>query len=243
MVLQLNGSESLTIASGQTGSSFTFSTGLTSGTAYTVTVYSYSSSTQSYVLNYSTGSISSSNVSNVSLVFSTVTTPDGDVCFPANTLVLTNQGYIPIDKIDPSIHSIRNKKIIAVTKTVSADQHLVRIAKHALGKNYPSKTVYSSRNHKVFYKGHMIKAKHLVERVENVTLSPYNGEPLYNILLEEHEKMQVNNLIVETLHPEHKVAKLYRILGMLSPAEQADLITIYNKYDREYKPNAKKSQT
>ena len=240
VVLQLNGTESLTIASGQTGSSFTFSTGLTSGTAYTVTVYSYSSSTQSYVLNYSTGSISRSNISNVSLVFSTVTTPDGDVCFPANTLVLTNEGYIPIDKIDPSIHSIRNKKIIAVTKTVSADKHLVRIAKHSLGKNYPSKTVYSSRNHKVFYKGHMIKAKHLVERVENVTLSPYNGEPLYNILLEEHEKMQVNNLIVETLHPEHKVAKLYRILGMLSPAEQADLITIYNKYDREYKPNAKK---
>jgi hypothetical protein len=173
-------------------------------------------------------------------VFSDVTTPDGDICFPANTPVLTNQGYIPIDKIDPSIHSIRNKKIIAVTKTVSDDKHLVRIAKDALGKNYPSSTVYSSRNHKVFYKGHMIKAKHLVERVENVTLTPYNGEPLYNILLEEHDKMQVNNLIVETLHPEHKVAKLYRILGMLSPAEQADLITIYNKYDREYKPKAKK---
>ena len=86
----------------------------------------------------------------------------------------------------------------------------------------------------------MVKAKHLVELVENVTLSPYNGEPLYNILLEQHEKMQVNNLIVETLHPEHKVAKLYRILGMLTPSQQADLIKVYNKYDREYSPNAKK---
>jgi hypothetical protein len=86
----------------------------------------------------------------------------------------------------------------------------------------------------------MIKAKHLVELVENVSLVPYNGQPLYNILLEEHEKMQVNNLIVETLHPEHKVAKLYMILGMLSPAEQVNLINLYNKYDREYRPVANK---
>jgi len=50
--------------------------------------------------------------------------------------------------------------------------------------------------------------------------------------------MQVNNLIVETLHPEHKVAKLYMILGMLSPAEQVNLISLYNKYDREYRPVA-----
>jgi VCBS repeat-containing protein/autotransporter-associated beta strand protein len=241
VVLKLNGTtDTLTIASGQTDAAFTFSTGLTSGTSYTVTVYSYSSSTQSYVLNYSTGTISSSNISNVSLVFSDVTNPDGNICFPANTPVLTNLGYIPIAKIDPAIHNIRNKKIIAVTKTVTNDKHLVRIAKDALGKNYPSKTVYSSRNHKVFYKGQMVKAKHLVELVENVSLVPYNGEPLYNILLEQHEKMQVNNLIVETLHPEHKVAKLYIILGMLTPSEQADLITIYNKYDREYRPLANK---
>ena len=238
VVLKLNGTESITLAADAT--SFTFSTGLTSGTSYAVTIYSYSSSTQSYVLNYSTGTISSSNITSVSLVFSDTTTPGGTVCFPANTPVLTNEGYIPIDKIDPTVHTIRHKKIIAVTKTVSTDKHLVRIAKNALGENYPSKTVYSSRNHKVFYKGQMVKAKHLVELVENVTLSPYNGEPLYNILLEQHEKMQVNNLIVETLHPEHKVAKLYRILGMLTPSQQADLIKVYNKYDREYSPNAKK---
>ena len=239
VVLKLNGTtDTLTIASGQTDAAFTFSTGLTSGTSYTVTVYSYSSSTQSYVLNYSTGTISSSNISNVSLVFSNVTNPDGNICFPANTPVLTNLGYIPIDKIDPAIHHIRNKKIIAVTKTVTNDKHLVRIGKNALGQHYPSKAVYSSRNHKVFYKGKMIKAKHLVELVENVSLVPYNGQPLYNILLEEHEKMQVNNLIVETLHPEHKVAKLYMILGMLSPAEQLNLISLYNKYDREYRPVA-----
>jgi hypothetical protein len=173
-------------------------------------------------------------------VFSDETTPEGNVCFPANTLVLTNLGYIPIAKINPSIHHIRNKKIVAVTKTVTNDKHLVRIGKNALGEHYPSNTVYSSRNHKVFYKGQMVKAKHLVDLVENVSLVPYNGEPLYNILLEQHEKMQVNNLIVETLHPEHKVAKLYIILTMLSPAEKTDLIRLYNKYDREYRPVANK---
>ena len=83
----------------------------------------------------------------------------------------------------------------------------------------------------------MIKAKHLVNET-TVTLVPYNGAILYNVLLADHEKMQVNNLIVETLHPEHKVAKLYMILGMLSPAEQLNLISLYNKYDREYRPVA-----
>ena len=77
----------------------------------------------------------------------------------------------------------------------------------------------------------MVKAKRFVGLFDKVTLSPYNGEALYNVLLEEHGKMQVNNLIVETLHPEHKVAKLYRILGKLNVSDQNDLIAVYNGYE------------
>ena len=38
----------------------------------------------------------------------------------------------------------------------------------------------------------------------------YNGEILYNVLMEEHETMNVNNLICETLHKDNIIAKLYR---------------------------------
>jgi hypothetical protein len=54
------------------------------------------------------------------------------ICFPAGTPVLTNLGYIPIETIDPAIHTIRNKAIIAITKTVSDEKYLIRIAKNAL---------------------------------------------------------------------------------------------------------------
>jgi len=162
----------------------------------------------------------------------TVSTPSSNVCFPVKTPVLTNQGPVNIEDIDPAVHTIRNKKIVAITKTVAHDKNLVRIAKHALGRNYPEKTTFISQNHKVFFQGQMVKAKHLVDNC-NITHVPYNGQVLYNVLLEEHEKMQVNNLIVETLHPEHKVAKLYRILKNVDAAHHGKMIALFNKCDKE----------
>jgi len=165
----------------------------------------------------------------------TPTTPSSNVCFPAKTPILTNCGPINIEDIDPAVHTIRNKKIVAITKTVAHDKNLVRIAKHALGHLYPEKTTLISQNHKVFFQGQMVKAKHLVDEARCVTLVPYNGEILYNVLLEEHEKMQVNNLIVETLHPEHKVAKLYRFLKNVDAAHHGKLIALFNKKDKEHR--------
>jgi hypothetical protein len=160
-------------------------------------------------------------------------TPSSNVCFPAKTPIMTNQGPINIEDIDPAVHTIRNKKIVAITKTVAHDKNLVRIAKHALGHLYPEKTTFISQNHKVFFQGQMVQAKHLVDEARGVTLVPYNGQVLYNVLLEQYEKMQVNNLIVETLHPENKVAKLYRILQNVDAAHHGKLIAFFNQKDRE----------
>ena len=40
----------------------------------------------------------------------------------------------------------------------------------------------------------------------------YTGEPLYNVLLETHDTMIVNNLVVETLNPKHIVCKKFNFL-------------------------------
>jgi len=50
-----------------------------------------------------------------------------------------------------------------------------------------------------------------VSTFENVYKINYTGEPLYNVLMEEHDKMIVNNLICETLHPKSLIAELYSI--------------------------------
>ena len=62
--------------------------------------------------------------------------------------------------------------------------------------------------HKVFYKGEMTKARNLVDLCENVSLVPYNGETLYNVLLKKQDKMMINNLICETLDPKNIMAKI-----------------------------------
>ena len=132
-----------------------------------------------------------------------------EICFPANTPVLTDQGIIAIQNIEPGKHTLRNKRIVAVTQTVSHDDHLVHFSKHSLGHNYPTEDTRMSKHHKILYSGKMISARHFLTGFKNVTKVAYNNEFLYNILLDEHSRMQINNLTCETLHPRSAVAKLY----------------------------------
>jgi hypothetical protein len=57
----------------------------------------------------------------------------------------------------------------------------------------------------------------------------YSGETLYNVLVEEHDKMIVNNLICETLHPNNPVAKFYRMLNSLPENKKPEFIRQVNK--------------
>ena len=87
-------------------------------------------------------------------------------------------------------------------------KHIVCFEKDALSKNVPSQQTLCSMEHKVFYQGKMTKSRNLVDLCENVTFAPYNGETLFNVLLKKHDKMMINNLICETLHPENIAAKI-----------------------------------
>jgi hypothetical protein len=177
--------------------------------------------------------------------FETFTNIISNICFPAGTPIVTNQGIIAINKINPAIHTIRNKKIVAITKTVSPDKYLVKFEKDALGPNLPSEATTMTQNHKLFYKGNMIKAKELLKtHQDSVTKVPYNGQVLYNVLMEEHDKMVVNNLICETLHPENYVAKMHHAFKTLTPKQRVELVKQVNKMviteDIYKKPTAKK---
>ena len=156
-----------------------------------------------------------------------------NICFLVGTPITTNQGIVPIENINPKIHTIRNKPIQYITKTVTQDKYLVCFEKDALGKNIPSQKTIISKNHMIFYKGQMIQAKQFVCNFESVYKIPYNREVLYNVLMEDHNKMIVNNLICETLHPENGIARLYRHVEMLTPCEKYSFIEGYNKHCRE----------
>ena len=125
--------------------------------------------------------------------------PPPPICFPAGTPVSTDQGLMTIEKLNTDKHTIRGNEIVAITQSRPLQKHIVCFEKDALSKNVPSQQTLCSMEHKVFYKGEMIKARDIVDVCENVTFVPYNGETLYNVLLKTHDKMMINNLICETL--------------------------------------------
>jgi hypothetical protein len=132
------------------------------------------------------------------------------ICFPAGTPIQTDQGLIPIDKIDNTLHSINNKRIVSITKTITNESYLVCFEKHSLGYNYPSQKTIMSKQHRVFFNGSMIPAHTFIGNFKNIKQVKYNGELLYNVLMNNHSTMKVNNMLCETLHPENAIAKLYR---------------------------------
>lgn len=154
------------------------------------------------------------------------------ICFPAGTPVQTDQGTTAIEKINCKKHTIKGKKIVAITKTVTMEDTVICIEKDSLGQNIPSQQTIISRNHKLLYNKEMIKAKNLIGKVEGVYNKKYNGEVLYNVLLERHNTMMVNNLVVETLDPKNIIAKLYN--GSYSEEQKNNIIININKCAKEY---------
>ena len=152
----------------------------------------------------------SNNIINVDVLNVGITESMVPICFPRGTLVTTDQGNVAIELLKPDIHTIRGKSIVAITQTRPIFEYIISIDKDALGKNIPSVKTEISKEHKVFYNGEMVKAKDLVELCSGVKKIPYNGETLYNVLMEKHDKMMVHNLICETLDPDNIMAKICR---------------------------------
>ena len=150
-----------------------------------------------------------------------------NTCFPGNTKVKTDQGRIRLDALDPSKHTVNGKKIVAVTRTKTLDKTLVLFRRNCLGMNVPRKDTYVSQAHGILRDGRLVRAIDFVGR-DGVVEVPYNGCVLFNVLLEEHATIHVNNLICETLHPDHRVAKMYR-LAMDEPVRE-QFIKIMNHH-------------
>ncbi len=77
----------------------------------------------------------------------------------------------------------------------------------------------------------MLKAKELLKlNNENIYKVKYNGELLYNVLLDKHDKMIVNNLICETLDPNNGIAIMYSDIkkNKLNFRETQYFIKVYN---------------
>jgi hypothetical protein len=153
--------------------------------------------------------------------------PISGVCFPAGTPISCDQGNIPIDKINPLKHTVNNQTITAITRTISQDAYLVCFEQHALAHNCPSQTTVMSKNHKILYRGKMTEAYQFLRHSKQVRKVKYNREILYNVLMEKHDSIGVNNLVCETLHPNNIVARLHN--SRLKQKEKNEIIRLMNE--------------
>jgi hypothetical protein len=156
--------------------------------------------------------------------------PISNICFPAGTPIKTDQGLFPIENLQSSKktinkYTINKQPIQHITKTVSQDTHLICFEQHAIWPNVPSEKTIMTKEHKILFEGRYVAAEKFLSLSKKVTKVKYNGELLYNVLLENYGTLQVNNLVCETLHPDNLIAKLY---NNYTEAERPDLVCQLN---------------
>ena len=155
-------------------------------------------------------------------------TPISEICFPAGTPVQTDQGIIAIDKINTDVHTIRNQKIQGIVTTKLNNDYLVCFEKNAIETNVPCERTLMSGNHRVYFNKQMRKAKELLNNTNCIYKVKYNGETMYNVLMEKHETMLVNNMLCETLDPTNNMAKIFYSLKNITPEEQKMIVEKLN---------------
>ena len=144
--------------------------------------------------------------------------------------VKTDQGLIRFDTLS-LYNTINNHKIEKIIKVKNADDHMIFIRKHSLGKKIPNKNTFVGINHGIYIDNKiidkyninpvrhpticnipsksMVRARDLV-KLKNITPIKRNKpDIIYNILLEKNGVMLVNNIITETLNPHDAMVKKY----------------------------------
>jgi len=138
-----------------------------------------------------------------------INTAISNICFPAGTPIKTDQGIINIDQIDTQKHTINGVSIQHITQTTTLDKYLISFEKNCLNRNVPTTKTIMTKDHKIEFEGKMVPAERFLNFSSDVKKVKYNGEILYNILLVDYGKVNVNNIVCETLHPDNIIAKLY----------------------------------
>lgn len=131
------------------------------------------------------------------------------ICFAPNTMIQTDRAEIPIQLIKAGKHTIAGKEILGITKTYHEESELVCFKKDCLHENVPNCDTTMSKKHCVIIRGKYIPAEDMVND-KTIILVPYGESFLYNILMKNHEVVRANNMKSETLHPQNKIARLFK---------------------------------
>ena len=162
--------------------------------------------------------------------------PVATACFTEDAVVKTDQGLLLIKDIT-TIHTINNKKIMGISKTISSLNKLVAIEKNAFGINKPNKKILVAPFHRFLIEGDLKEAVKLVNN-DSIYFTKYKKQTLYNVIVETQETIEVNNIIAETLDPNSLVAKLFD--GSMSKDLRSKVVKSLNSYHKNLTNKPKK---
>ena len=137
--------------------------------------------------------------------------PADNICLPRGTPVTVDGGRtVPIEQLQPGTHTLnKGRRIVAISQTRHQTNYLVCFEPHALGVNVPSRRTVMSHTHRVLYQGYWRPANDFLGAFSNASVKkvPYEGDILYNVLLDKYDSMTVNNMTLETLNPTSEMAR------------------------------------
>lgn len=137
------------------------------------------------------------------------TPPAPPVCYAKGTLILTNRGYVPIEKLRAGHKIVTQGKIVDhvlrpksnVERVVwvshfTSQEGPICITKDAFGENYPFEDLYVSPDHCMLIHGKTVRAKYLVN---DDTIYKEAGETVYyHVECEKHSAIVANGVLSET---------------------------------------------
>jgi hypothetical protein len=107
---------------------------------------------------------------------------------------------------------------------------MVCIRRGSFRPNVPNIDTELTHSHKVMYKGELVSASKLVGVVPGINVIPSDGNPVYNLVLENGGLMVVHNMICETLSRSNIINDVNLYLSTLCEQEQYRFIFEYNAY-------------
>ena len=156
------------------------------------------------------------------ITFSGTSSVNGEqplICYAKGTLILTEEGYVPIENIREGDKVITKGKIInnqfidpdAESKIepviwigsykvieVNSKTRPICIKKDAFGENYPFKDLYVSPHHGVFLNDKMVVAKNIINGDTIYQNSECNEIEYYHLECENHSAIFANGILAES---------------------------------------------
>jgi hypothetical protein len=140
------------------------------------------------------------------------------VCYAKDTLLLTKQGFVPIQYIKPgqTVETkgkifdgqvnrdarVESKQVVWVSKFKVFDMNEktrpICVQKHAFGKNVPFQDLYVSPNHSLLVNGRMVLAKNMVNGRTIYQDKQCASVEYYHVECEHHCTVVANGLISES---------------------------------------------